>query len=112
MRNGYIDRNGLPAMAGDIIKIWHFRAAVRRRNVFMYKVLVRVDEKRRPDAKGEYLCAFDITEMAQKPLDKVHCCSLDGIAFEIIDGPSIHNPDKSLTCWWGRRKVKATGESR
>ena len=40
---GFYDYHGYPIHYGDLIKVWHFRHYRRRRNCFLYFVVVAVD---------------------------------------------------------------------
>lgn len=92
------DIHGREVQPGDLIRIYHFTAANRRRRVYMHKLIREVDG---------FLRAFDTTHIALQR-EKPHSCDLRGIEFEIIDGPSNRSPDGQLMCWWERPKTKET----
>lgn len=111
-----IDKHGRPIHAGDLLKIYHFTARRRRRVVFMYKLVVRVDCDLKIHPQGEYLYAVDVVDIACKgSLEKAHKCPLSVIGppedVEIID--NAMGVDGKL--FWEREKVapssvKARGE--
>lgn len=101
-----IDKNRRPVMIGDIIRVFHFTARSRKRKVFMYKVVVKVDEKLEICGDGNYWYAVDIQDCFAKGTDIAHRCQLDSIGeFEIIDGRAVERPE-GLQCWWERPKQK------
>lgn len=100
-----IDVSGRRVMVGDLVRIFHFTAARRRRKVFMYKLIVRTNADREICQNGDYWYAVDTTEIVTKGIanawkNLIHPAD----EFEIIDGPAITKPDKSLVCWWERPK--------
>lgn len=50
------DRNGIPIMPGDTLKVFHYTAAVRREKRFMYKWVIGIDRSgRQPLMKISHL---------------------------------------------------------
>jgi hypothetical protein len=96
------DKNGRQIMPGDLLKVPHFRA-YNRRNVYMYKLVVRVDGMSKVCDDGEYLYGVNIGELRSKPLNDAHkyrlSWALEGV--EIIDDDSS-NPEQT---WWERRRL-------
>lgn len=93
------DRHGREIKAGDIIRIPHFRA-IRRRMIYMYKLVVRVDDDLKISESGHYLYAVDIADIWKKrSLDKASKCRL-----------SVHDDCEIIGCgsnlddlWWERK---------
>ena len=88
------DCHGREIKAGDLIKVPHF-IAQRRRKVFMYKLIVRVDDRLRVSESGNELYAVCVVDIAkQSSLDKAHKCRLSVIGdCEIIDGGTVQHND-------------------
>ncbi len=102
------DVNGRRIMPGDLIKLFHFRAAHRRRNCFLYHYVIRSDKDWNV-ATGPYLRACHMEELRHgKPLTAEHGFRLLGNEHgcEIIDGPSFQALDGRLICWYERPKKK------
>jgi hypothetical protein len=93
---GYEDKNGVPLMVGDLIKVRHF-VARNRRKVYMYKRVLIVKNK---------VCAVANQELGLKPTAYCHKCNISDCGeFEIVDGPSFDDPrDGVLICWWERKQ--------
>lgn len=88
------DRKGRPIKPGDLLKVFHFRAA-RRRKVYMYRVVIEHDG---------HLRAADIADAAKPGWE--HTCPVEVIENpEIIDGPSERASNGELVCWWERPRV-------
>lgn len=76
----FYDSRGFPACVGDLIRVPHFRGK-RNRQMFMYKILVEVPERR----KG--MVAMCLTEYIELGKDKAHICDMAVLGdFEIVDG--------------------------
>ena len=97
------DSTGREIKAGDIIKVPHFTAA-RRRKIFMYKLVCRVNDRLMITKDGEYTYAVDVSDIFRKgSLDKAHKCLLSVIDdCEIIDGGTVDDDD----LFW-ERKIRA-----
>jgi len=104
-----LDSNGREIKAGDLLKIPHFRAARRRRKVYMYKLVVRVTSDRIIHKDGAYLYAVDVGDIHDSgSLEKAHRCTLSCCEeCEIIDGGSVDGND----LFWERPNRKGNGDS-
>lgn len=98
------DSKGREIKAGDLLKIPHFTAARRRTKVFMYKLVVNVDEHLEINPFGKYLYAVDVTDIYRSgslysaskcPLSVINDC-------EVIDGGTVDGND----LFWERPCVK------
>lgn len=78
------DKNRRPIRPGDVLKVFHFVGA-RRKRYYMHKLVVEHD--------GE-LCGVDICDLATKPLAEAHSYHLTchqregGGDIEIVEGYS------------------------
>lgn len=71
------DSKNREVMLGDVLKVFHFIGA-RRKRYYMYKVAA---------LKNMELKAFDITEVAQLGFHEAHYCRLESLDdFEIVQG--------------------------
>lgn len=91
---------------GDIIKVFHFTAA-RRRKIYMYKLVVEFDARGyRPDGTDEwqtYLYAVDVESIYSRggSLTAAHRCLLEQIGeCEIVAGGTVRGND----LWWERKR--------
>lgn len=100
----YYDIEGRLIQAGDLLKIFHFRAYLRRRKVYMYKLVFAVDDNRKLNKDGKYLYAVDVGDIWKEGLDKAHKCPLYmlGGNCEIIDEADFGEN----ICFWEREKRK------
>lgn len=98
------DIKGREIKAGDLLKIPHFTAALRRKKVYMYKLVCRVDDNLAITKDGKYLYAVDACDIFSKgSLDKAHKCPLSVIDdCEIIDGGTVDGND----LFWERKRIK------
>ena len=72
------DKKGREIMAGDILRVFHFRYYQRRETVYMYKVVMRVNNQLELDPTGEHLYAVCIEDLARHCVTKdAHKCRLD-----------------------------------
>lgn len=94
---GHHDKNGIPLYVGDLIKVFHFTAAHRRRKCYMHKTIMVINDK---------IYAVNSMELGFKPTAECHKCHVEDCGdFEIIDGHSInHSRDGHLVCWWERKR--------
>jgi hypothetical protein len=104
------DINGREIRLGDVLKLFHFRDRRSRRNVYMYRVVVRCNDKREIDPGGRWLFGVEICDIPTKGLDGAFKHNLQGMEVEIIDGAFEHLPDGGLAAWYDRPKVK-TGDA-
>ena len=102
------DINGRRIMPGDLIRLFHFRAAHRRRKCYTYHYVIRSD-KNWNVATGPYLRACHMGNLKHgKPLTAGNSFRLLGneSGCEIIDGNSFQEPNGELICWYERPKRK------
>lgn len=84
----FYDKNRRPVLVGDVLKVFHFIGA-RKKRYYMYKVAMK---------RGDGLRAVDVTELGQGVKDP-HSCPMSALGeFEIVQG---FNPDYEF-----RRKAK------
>lgn len=77
----YYDAKGYPVFAGDVLKVFHFRGA-RRKKYYMYKVAKEWQGK---------LWAFNVSELATNGGESCHKCRMETLGFfQIVDG---YDPD-------------------
>lgn len=101
----HFDRTGLPVLPGDILRVWHF-VARRRKTIWMYKKVFRVNGRNQLADDGEFLSAVAIADLGEKPVEDWHKCLLQHCGeFEVIDGRSLRNADGTLMCWWERPRL-------
>ena len=96
----YYDKHGREIKAGDVLKVYHFTAALRRQ-IFMYKLVMAGDAQRQLTPDGEYLYGIDCREVAEgvSPHDAhKYLIREDQLHSEIIDGGTVHGND----LWWER----------
>ena len=92
------DTNGVPVAVGDIVKVFHFTAA-RRRKVYMYKLVA--------DVPGVGIRAVDLGESVTKGISKAHGCPLNAIGdYWVIDGHCKETETGELMCWWERKRTE------
>lgn len=93
---GLYDKRRIPIMPGDILKVYHFTAALRRKRHYMYKqVLERVDLGER---KAPY---YRISHLTFDPLEYYH---------EILDGRVLRDVEivQGIEAYWDERPRLAT----
>lgn len=61
-----LDKNGVPVMVGDLLKVYHF-TAIRKRKVYMYKIVA--------DLPGQGVRALDAIDVATKGAQKAQACA-------------------------------------
>ena len=98
-----IDIHGRELKAGDLLKIYHFTARSRRRKVYMYKLVCRVNERLQIDKNGCHLYLVDVVDIHRTgSLSKAHKCPLSAVGeCEIIDGGTVYDGD----LFWERKRV-------
>lgn len=99
------DTNGIPVLPGDLIRIFHF-VARRRKTIWMYKKVFRVDGNNQLADNGDFLTGVALSDVGDKPFDDWHKCLLQHCGeFEVIDGHSLRAKDGALMCWWERPRL-------
>ena len=96
------DKHGREIKPGDLLKIPHF-VAYDRCKVYMYKIVVQVDDDRNISHDGEHLYAMDTSDIAREySLDSAFMCPLSVVGeCEIIDDSATGDEE----CWWERKRV-------
>lgn len=99
----FIDKTGREIIAGDLLKVPHF-TAYNKRKIYMYKLVVRVNEMLQLKLDGEHLYAVDVVDIARKgSLDRAHKCPLSVVGeCEIIDDAG----SGSDVSFWERKRVR------
>lgn len=89
------DKTGRDVREGDLLKIHHFVEFRRRRHIYMYKLICKVNDELKIDKDGKYLYAIGVVDIYRKQdLQESHKCSLSVIdECEIVD---------SVDCFWER----------
>lgn len=102
MNKPQTDDNDCEIQAGDLLKVFHFTAAIRRRKIYMHKLVVHLrDLDPRADNKaGDSLYTIGACELFPVPGGlRFGRCPLSAISScEIIDGQD---------CWWERPREKS-----
>lgn len=100
-----VDSKGREIKHGDLLKIPHFKCRSGR-NVFMYKLVVLVDDNCKISPQGKWLYCVDVTDIARSGIEKAFKCPLTVIdACEIIDDAS----DGIERAFWERKKHRVAG---
>lgn len=103
MKSPITDKNGREIKAGDLLKVFHFIAARRRQRIYMYKLVMEVDNDLKLTKGGEYLYAVDISDAYRFGFDRAHkCCLSVIIECEIINGSKEGVGD----LFWERPRLK------
>jgi len=99
----FFDKTGREIKAGDLLKVPHF-TAYNKRKIFMYKLVVRVDDMLQVKPHGDYLYAVDVVDIArQVSLQRAHKCPLSVVGeCEIIDDAG----SGSDVSFWERKRVR------
>ena len=99
VKTGYVDIRGTPICIGDLLKIYHFTATRYRRKVYMYRLVMRLDN------------GFTLIDVAgvgwSGSIKSVHQNRLDGSSVcgaEVIDGPYYKNAKGNLLCFYERER--------
>lgn len=89
-------------MVGDLLKVPHF-TAYNRRKIYMYKLVVRVNDMLQLNPDGEHLYVVDVVDIARSgSLDRAHKWPLSLVGdCEIIDDAG----DGSVS-FWERKRVR------
>ena len=101
----YYDKYGREIKEGDVLKVFHFTAARRRQQIFMYKLVMAGDSRGNLIAGGPYLYGVDCEEVARGMLPQVasrYSIRQDQLFSEIVDGGTVRDDD----LWWERPKRK------
>lgn len=110
METVHYDIKGREIKEGDLLKIWHYKARGGP-NVYMYKIVFRVDDFLSPDRNGSHLYAFEVSDMSipGKSIEKVHKCPLSVLGDCEIVADNYRNPQESF---WQRKRNKAAIKDR
>ena len=102
----YRDCKGREIKPGDLLKVPHFKAG--RQNIFMHKLVARVNDDGFTDPNGKHLYAFDLVDASLKwSLEDAFKCPLSFIeSCEIIDSSHVDKTDKGDIYWWERKRAK------
>lgn len=102
---GFYDKNEVPIFIGDLVKIYHFTAA-NRRKVYMYKKVMRLKSF---VGTTEAVVLIHISQLGLEKnngfIYKHWLSHEDCPGIEVLEGEdytSIY--DGSLTCYWERKK--------
>ena len=100
------DVNGREVMAGDLIRVPHYRDRSTRRKCFMHKLVARCDDKFRLQGDGDYMIAIDVGDIWRAmSVEQAHSCRVDVLGeFEIIDGLARKQADETFQTWYERPK--------
>ena len=99
-KTGFFDIRGIPICVGDLLKIYHFTATRYRRKVYMYRLVMRLDNR---------CTLIDVAGVGfSGSIKSVHQNRLDGSSVygaEVIDGPYHRNAKGNLLCFYERERV-------
>ena len=89
------DKTGRRVQPGDLLKVFHFRAAHRRRKIYMHKLVFSMNGNSCIDRGGEYLAAVDVCDIwTQGSPQDAHFCPVAVLdEFEIVEGGSVDGND-------------------
>ena len=95
------DSKGREIKAGDLLKIPHFTAARYRKKIYMYRLVVRVDDDLCVNKTGNHLYAVDVSDIYRRgSLEKAFKSPLSVVGeCEIIDGGTVDDND----LYWERK---------
>ena len=97
------DIHGREIKAGDLLKIYHYTAARRRRKIYVYRLVCRVNKKKQIDKNGSELYIVAVADIYHSgSLNKAYKVPLSFVKeCEIIDGGTVHDGD----LFWERKRV-------
>lgn len=99
------DSKGREIKAGDLLKIPHFTAKKNRKRIYMYRLVVRVDDDFQVTKTGSHLYAVCVCDIYRRgSLEKAFKSPLSVVGeCEIIDGGTVHDDD----LYWERKRDRS-----
>ncbi len=101
-----LDNTGREIKEGDLLRIFHYKDRRTRRNVYLYKLVVRDG--------GEFVCVdacWWALNARVTVTDELPCgrrCPLSVLRdgrLEIIDGIHVQDEQGGIHCWYDRKKA-------
>lgn len=99
------DVSGRTIHPGDILKLPHYVDSRTKQQVYMYKLVVQVDDDLQISTTGRYLYGLDPqTIVMAGSLQKAHKCRLAVVSnqWEIISGHPTRLADGGIQTWYER----------